>query len=209
MNGVDLAEFFKSLSENQSENILIAIITIAVLLACVIIYLFIKILFSGKKPQEEAENLSPPSASKPAPRIVAEPVKAAEPPKPEPVVAPIVEQAEEVLEATRKVEVTLEPAAPVVSKPVAAAASPVPVKSAAPSASAGSHIPQEMVLRRHYISHIRYMLETLSQPRPSECVLRRHYEQLISSKLEDCLADESKLNRLINEFNAHRKSAFA
>ncbi|CAG1020704.1 hypothetical protein MTYM_00464 [Methylococcales bacterium] len=66
-------------------------------------------------------------------------------------------------------------------------------------------IPQESVLRRHYLTHLRYMIETVSSPRPTESVLRRHHEQLIASQLDDCLKDEAILERLIKRYDEHNK----
>ncbi len=68
-------------------------------------------------------------------------------------------------------------------------------------------IPQDSVLRRHYISHIRYMIETITFPRPTDSVLRRHYDHLIASELEACLNDEAQLERLISRYEEHRRNA--
>ncbi|CAI8718611.1 conserved protein of unknown function [Methylocaldum szegediense] len=66
-------------------------------------------------------------------------------------------------------------------------------------------IPQDSVLRRHFISHVRYMIETITFPRPTDSVLRRHYDQLIASELEACLNDEAHLERLISRYEEHRR----
>lgn len=68
-------------------------------------------------------------------------------------------------------------------------------------------IPQDSVLRRHYISHIRYMIETITFPRPTDSVLRRHYDHLIASELEACLNDEAHLERLISRYEERRRNA--
>ncbi|BBA37440.1 hypothetical protein sS8_5523 [Methylocaldum marinum] len=67
-------------------------------------------------------------------------------------------------------------------------------------------IPEDSVLRRHYMSHVRYMIETITFPCPTDCMLRRHYEHLISSRLEDCLSDEAQMNRLISSYEEHRRN---
>jgi hypothetical protein len=69
------------------------------------------------------------------------------------------------------------------------------------------NIPQDSVLRRHYLSHLRYMIETVTSPRPVDSVLRRHYEQLIASELDACLCDDAKMERLIRRYEEHQRNA--
>jgi hypothetical protein len=68
----------------------------------------------------------------------------------------------------------------------------------------GAHIPQDSVLKRHYLAHVRYMLETLSPPRPTDSVLRRHHEQLISSQFEACLRDPARMDQVRADYEARR-----
>jgi hypothetical protein len=70
-------------------------------------------------------------------------------------------------------------------------------------------IPQDSILRRHYLTHVRYMVEAVSNPRPSESVLRRHYEQLISSQVETCLKEDTAMERLLKRYDEYRKSRCA
>jgi hypothetical protein len=44
------------------------------------------------------------------------------------------------------------------------------------------HLPQDSVLRRHYLTHLRHMIETVAMPSPTDSVLRRHHEHLILKK---------------------------
>ena len=74
-------------------------------------------------------------------------------------------------------------------------------------AKSSHKIPQESVLRRHYLTHVRYMIETVSSPRPTECVLRRHYEHSIARQLDDCLNDGAKMESLVKRYDEHRKTA--
>lgn len=67
-------------------------------------------------------------------------------------------------------------------------------------------IPQDSVLRRHYMTHLRYMIETVTFPRPTDSVLRRHYDHLIASELETCLNDEAHLEKLISRYEEHRRN---
>lgn len=45
-------------------------------------------------------------------------------------------------------------------------------------------IPEDSVLRRHFMTQLRAEIESSLFPRPSDSVLQRHYEQLIESELE-------------------------
>lgn len=69
------------------------------------------------------------------------------------------------------------------------------------------NIPQDSVLRRHYLSHVRYMIETVTFPRPVDSVLRRHYEQLITGELDACLGDEAQMKKLIRRYEEYRRNA--
>jgi hypothetical protein len=69
------------------------------------------------------------------------------------------------------------------------------------------NIPQDSTLKRHYLTHLVYMIQTVTFPRPTDSVLRRHYEHLIASELYDCLSDEAKMKSLICRYEEHRKDA--
>lgn len=94
-------------------------------------------------------------------------------------------------------------------KPRRVEAETIPAKPPAVAAkTAGSHaIPQDSTLRRHYLTHVRYMAETVNSPRPSESVLRRHYEQLITSQVDACLHDGAQMTKLLDRYDEHRRSA--
>ena len=59
----------------------------------------------------------------------------------------------------------------------------------------GVHIPQEPTLRRHYLTHIRGLLNAVN-PCPTDSVLQRHHAQLISSQFDTCLHDPAAVARL-------------
>ncbi|HWP00366.1 MAG TPA: hypothetical protein VNL74_07045 [Methylococcus sp.] len=69
------------------------------------------------------------------------------------------------------------------------------------------NLPQDSVLRRHYLSHVRYMIESVTFPRPVDSVLRRHYEQLIAGEMDACLGDEAQMKKLIRRYEEHRRNA--
>ncbi len=70
----------------------------------------------------------------------------------------------------------------------------------------GAHVPQDSALRRHYVSHLRAVIESLQGPQPTDNTLRRHHDSLINNELEQCLADESCVQRLFQHFQAHQQA---
>ena len=48
----------------------------------------------------------------------------------------------------------------------------------------GCHIPQDSMLKRHFLNHQRSLIESQHTPRPTECVLRRHYDTMIDVELD-------------------------
>ena len=81
------------------------------------------------------------------------------------------------------------------------------VLSDVPEAAPIQNIPQDSILRRHYLAHIKYMIETVTFPCPSDSVLRRHYEQLVASELDSCLGDAWHLNGLIRRYEEQNRRA--
>ncbi|MDD2759653.1 MAG: hypothetical protein PHH11_05105 [Methylomonas sp.] len=51
-----------------------------------------------------------------------------------------------------------------------------------------SIVPEDSVLRRHFLSQLRSKIESQVSPVPSDAVLKRHYAQLIQSKMDVHLA---------------------
>jgi len=68
-------------------------------------------------------------------------------------------------------------------------------------------IPEDATLRRHYLTQVTTMVEAMTFPRPSDSALVRHYDQLIASKLDECTADSSKLERLRCDYQACESTA--
>ncbi len=64
-----------------------------------------------------------------------------------------------------------------------------------PTLALGAHVPEDSVLRRHYVTHLCSQLSELS-PRPSESVLRRHHRQWIENCIERCLTDGGEVEKL-------------
>ena len=58
-------------------------------------------------------------------------------------------------------------------------------------------LPQDSTLRRHYLAHLKMMLEVIYTGCPTESALKRHHETFIEAKIEDCLNDKDKLAQLV------------
>ncbi|MFM8333790.1 MAG: hypothetical protein ACKN9T_19120 [Candidatus Methylumidiphilus sp.] len=112
-------------------------------------------------------------------------------------------KAPEIAEPPTKPSATVTPIRPLRQTP------PAPKAPAAEPPARKYPIPQDSVLRRHHLTHVRYLVETVSLPRPTECVLLRHWEQLISSRVEECLHHDAHMEKLLKAYDEHRKNALA
>lgn len=70
-----------------------------------------------------------------------------------------------------------------------AAAVPVSVEQSAAVAGAVAAIPEDSVLKRHFLANALSLAEQNCGPRPSDSVLRRHHRQLVEAALADYLAE--------------------
>ena len=68
------------------------------------------------------------------------------------------------------------------------------------------NLPQDSMLRRHYLTNLRGMIEFLKAPRPIDSALSRHYDSIISAEIEQCLSDQGSLERLIINYESHKKT---
>jgi hypothetical protein len=160
-------------------ELLIAVIAIVILL--VIIYKWRKRTQASPNPAISAQKNKP--ANKP-------PVAANVEPKREPVEKPQTTEAESAIETKSKLIVE-----------------PKPVKTVtlAPKES-GDNFPQDSMLRRHYLTHLRTMIESLNGQRPTDSSLSRHYDSLITTEIAQCLSDQNVIGRLICHYDAHKKA---
>lgn len=71
--------------------------------------------------------------------------------------------------------------------------------------NSNKNLPQDSMLKRHYLAHLRAMIISLSPPRPTDSALARHYDTQIAAKIEQCLNDESALQQLIFHYE-HNKT---
>lgn len=68
------------------------------------------------------------------------------------------------------------------------------------------NLPQDSMLRRHYLANLRAMVEALNPPHPTDSALSRHYDALITSELAQCLNDKGAIERLIGKYESHKKT---
>jgi cbb3-type cytochrome oxidase subunit 3 len=50
-------------------------------------------------------------------------------------------------------------------------------------------LPEDSVLRRHFLTHLQSEIESALFPRPTDSVLRRHYDSLVAAELDNRLAN--------------------
>lgn len=60
---------------------------------------------------------------------------------------------------------------------------------AASAAAKVRQLPEDAVLRRHFLAQIHSEIEAGLAPCPSDSVLRRHHQALVSAKLQQVLAE--------------------
>jgi len=67
-------------------------------------------------------------------------------------------------------------------------------------------LPQDSMLRRHYLTNLRAMIESINPPRPTEFSLSRHYDAMISAEIEQCVSDQGAVERFICKYKDHKKT---
>lgn len=63
-----------------------------------------------------------------------------------------------------------------------------------------SSLPEDSILKRHYLTHVCTLVEALVPPRPTDAVLCRHYDAMILAKIDQCLNDKQAMERLIYDY---------
>lgn len=77
---------------------------------------------------------------------------------------------------------------------------PSAIAQAAYPSENNSVLPQDSILKRHYLTHLCSMVEALAPPRPTESVLCRHYDMMIAAKIVQCLNDKKATEQLIFDY---------
>jgi hypothetical protein len=65
----------------------------------------------------------------------------------------------------------------------------------------GSHVPSDVVLRRHYVAHLRMMLEAV-HAEPTDSQLKRHHEQYLDYLCEVLVEDREAVEALETAYEA-------
>jgi len=65
----------------------------------------------------------------------------------------------------------------------------------------GSHVPSDVVLRRHYLSHLRLMLETV-HVEPTDSQLKRHHQQYLDYLCDVMIEDREAVEALEAAYEA-------
>jgi hypothetical protein len=155
---------------------------IAVAIFAAFIWFFLK---NHKKKSENTTTVKPAAAT---------PIKQEAKPT-EKVVAP----AETVVvQATEK-------AAPTSETPVATPA--VVIESQVVSTQDNGLLPQDSMLKRHYLTHVHAMMTAISPARPTEATLARHYDTQLTADIAQCLSNEAAMEKLIAHYAACQKTA--
>ncbi len=63
-----------------------------------------------------------------------------------------------------------------------------------------SALPQDSILKRHYLNHVCAMIAALVPQRPSDAVLCRHYDAMVTAKLDQCLSDKKAMAQLVSDY---------
>ena len=160
------------------------IISVSALLLILAIFLWIR---KKKSVVAQPETKTPPatkSEAKPQEKIIA---------ATEPVVQPV---AEKTVSEPVTTSQTVSPA--VVSQPISATCSATAV--------CNKNLPQDSMLRRHYLTHVRAMISALNAPRPTDSALSRHYDSHIAAELERCLNDKHAMQQLLDNYQQHKRT---
>jgi hypothetical protein len=167
---------------------------IVVVVLLVVIWGFLKIRnkkSSNATPKNTFESAKPPIKQEPKPAdktvSVAESVTLP--------IASTLENAEPAQQAYQAVESEQQPFSAQVSHKV----------TVSPETS-NKNLPQDSLLKRHYLTHLRAMIISLSSPRPTDSTLSRHYDTQIAAKIEQCLNDESALQQLVFHYEHNKKT---
>lgn len=114
--------------------------------------------------------------------------------------------------AATPVKQEAKPAEPVVApaeKPETPVATPAVVieSQSVVSAQDNSLLPQDSMLKRHYLTHVHAMMTAISPARPTEPTLARHYDTQLTADIAQCLSDEAAMEKLITQYAACQKTA--
>jgi len=68
-------------------------------------------------------------------------------------------------------------------------------------------VPQDSMLKRHYLTHIHTMVTAISPARPTDATLARHYDTQLTADIGHYVSNEAAMEKLLAEYAACQKSA--
>jgi len=83
----------------------------------------------------------------------------------------------------------------------------VVIESQPVSTQDNSLLPQDSMLKRHYLTHVHAMMTAISPARPTEPTLAHHYDTQLTADIAQCLSDEAAMEKLIAQYAACQKTA--
>ena len=173
---------------NEHVLIIAAIATVLLLIIILIIFMIRKRISKKAKPIKDPK-LPEPAMQAKENKIINKPVVDTEPKK-EPLPEP---QAQEPLRSTESTSVLI-------------AESQTNETVILTQKDTYKNLPQDLTLRRHYLTNLRSMIESLKPPRPTDSSLCRHYDAMVSAEIEQCLSDQGANERLIRHYEEHKKA---
>jgi hypothetical protein len=84
---------------------------------------------------------------------------------------------------------------------------PVAATIEASTTGNNSLLPQDSILRRHYLTHLCNIVESLAPQRPTDSVLSRHYDAMLVAKLVQCSTNEKALAQLFHDYENNTPDA--
>lgn len=79
-------------------------------------------------------------------------------------------------------------------------AKPQAEAAVSPAENTGSLLPQDSILKRHYLTHVCTMIESLAPPRPTDSVLCRHYDAMLVTEIDQCLNNKKAMDQLVHAY---------
>jgi len=116
------------------------------------------------------------------------------------------ESAKPIQQETKPADKIAAPVKPVAAPPLAESKPLVAEQTnkVVSSTPENSLLPQDSMLKRHYLTHLRAMIDSLS-PCPTDLALSRHHNTQITAVIEQCLNNEAAMAKLICQYENCKK----
>ncbi|MFI3191071.1 hypothetical protein BCS42_02685 [Crenothrix sp. D3] len=116
------------------------------------------------------------------------------------------ESAKPIQQETKPADKIAAPVKPVAAPPLAESKPLVAEQTnkVVSSTPENSLLPQDSMLKRHYLTNLRAMIDSLS-PCPTDLALSRHHNTQITAVIEQCLNNEAAMAKLICQYENCKK----